>query len=139
MEPFHYNDFFDFLRCIEAHRFITRQQEDDVAIREDQVKMERSGVEPIIGDDLLYERIEVIGDGKVGFTGITAYEGEYPLPVCLESDFFAAYFEGSYVHNQDSPSLLSKMELLRTCCLRKFSSMVSIPWTAALMMPWSAS
>ena len=92
MEPFHYNDFFDFLRCIEAYRFITRHQKDDIAIREGQVKMGRSAVEPIIGDDLMYEKSEVIGDGKGGFTGITAYEGEYPLPVCLESGFFASRF-----------------------------------------------
>ena len=124
MEPFHHNDFFDLLKGIEAHRFISRQQKDHVAIKEKQVTMERSAVEPIIGDDLIYEKSEVISDGKDGFTGITAYEGEYPLLVCLESGLLAAGMEGIHFHNHVSPSLLSKMELLRTCCLRKFSSMV---------------
>ena len=35
VEPFHYNDLFDFHRGIEVHRFISRQQKDAVAIKED--------------------------------------------------------------------------------------------------------
>jgi hypothetical protein len=35
VEPFHYNDFFDFHRGIKVHRFISRQQKDPVAIKED--------------------------------------------------------------------------------------------------------
>ena len=124
MESFHYNDLFDFLKGIEVHRFISRQQKDHVAIREGQVKMERSGLEPIIGDDLIYEKSEVISDGKDGFTGITTYEIEDSLVVRLDSSLLAAGIEGVYFHDHVSPSLLSKMELLRTCCLRKFSSMV---------------
>ena len=79
MEPFHYNDLLDFLKGIEAHRFL------------------------------------------------------------FDSRLLAAGIEGVYFHDHVSPSLLSKMELLRTWCLRKFSSMVWVPWTAALMMAWSAS
>lgn len=139
VEPFHYNDLFDFHRGIEVHRFLSRQQKDDVVIREDQVKIEISVLEPIIGDDLIYEKSEVIGDGKDGFAGITAYEIEGPLVVGLDSRLLAAGLEGVYLHDHVSPSLLSKMELLRTCCLRKFSSMVSTPWTAALMRAWIAS
>ena len=101
--------------------------------------MEISVLEPIIGDDLLYEKSEVIGDGKEVFTGITAYEIEGPLVVGLNSRLLAARLEGVYFHDHVSPSLLSKMELLRTCCLRKLSSMVSTPWTAALMRAWIAS
>ena len=35
VEPFHYNDLFDFHRGIEVHRFISRQQKEPVAIKED--------------------------------------------------------------------------------------------------------
>lgn len=41
MEPFHHNDFFNLLKGIEAHRFISRQQKDHVAIKEKQVTMEK--------------------------------------------------------------------------------------------------
>jgi hypothetical protein len=101
--------------------------------------MEISGLEPIIGNDLIYKKSEVISDGKDGFAGITAYEREEPLVVRLDSRLLTAGMEGVYFHDHVSPSLLSKMELLRTCCLRKFSSMVSTPWIAALMRAWSAS
>lgn len=101
--------------------------------------MEISGLEPIIGNDLIYEKSEVISDGKDGFAGITGYEIEDPLVVRLDSRLLTAGMEWVYFHDHVSPSLLSKMELLRTCCLRKFSSMVSTPWIAALMRAWSAS
>jgi len=101
--------------------------------------MEISGLEPIIGNDLIYEKSEVISDGKDGFAGITAYEIEDSLVVRLDSRLLTAVMEWVYFHDHVSPSLLSKMELLRTCCLRKFSSMVSTPWTAALMRAWIAS
>ncbi len=32
MEPFHYNDLFDFLKGIEAHRLLSREHKDHVAI-----------------------------------------------------------------------------------------------------------
>ena len=54
MEPFHYNDLFDFHTGIEFHRFLSRQQKDDVAVINDEVKIGSNMLGSIEGDALLY-------------------------------------------------------------------------------------
>jgi hypothetical protein len=140
MEPLYYNDLFDFHTVIEVHRFLSRQQKDDAAIIEDHVNIGSSGLGSIVGGALLYEKSELISDAKEVSTGITVYGIEEPLFECVDSSLLAAVLVRiDFFHAYISPSLLSKMELLRTCCLRKFSSMVCEPWTAALIMAWRAS
>jgi len=136
----YYNDLFDFHTGIEAHSILSRQQKNDVAIIKNHIKIGSSGLVPIVCDALLYEKSELISDAKEVSTGITAYGIEEPLFECVDSSFLAAVLVRiDFFHDHVSPSLLSKMELLRTCCLRKFSSMVCKPCTAALIMAWRAS
>ncbi len=85
-------------------------------------------------NDLIYEQVKVIGYGKTLTTGLTANEVEDAVFKGFDSSLFATGFKASNRHDHTSSSLVSKTELLSTCCLRNVSSIVSTRRMAARMM-----
>ena len=83
------------------------------------------------GKDLLDEVSEVVGDREACTTEVTSDQIRAVLEKGLDGGFLAAGFKWSHIHDDYSCDVLSNRELLRTWCLRKFSSMVSTPRIAA--------